>query len=227
MPEAGALYYDELVARAGGLDQSHRWLLDAVPPGSTVLDVGCAGGYLAAELVEQRQCTVDGVEQDPAAAVRARRACRVVHVGSLDDDAFLRALAGRWDRILFGDVLEHLRSPEQVLAAMSRLLAPGGRMLVSIPNVAYWRVRLDLLRGNFRYTESGLLDSTHLRFYTYETAGELFEKAGLRVVRRDMTWRIPTRLGRLLAGPIVRAYPNVFAYQGLFELAPAGRGEGS
>lgn len=217
MSDSRALLYDRLVEESGQLGSSHRWLLAKVPRGSLVLDAGCAGGYLARPLIEDRGCVVDGIELEAESAARAARICRKVFTGSLDDSRFLGSLDGAYDRILFGDVLEHLQAPERTLNAMVDLLAPNGRILVSIPNVAYWSLRWELLRGRFEYQESGLMDCTHLRFYTYEGAPRMFEKAGLQVCERDYTLRIRGgRLGRQIAD----WYPNLFAYQSLFELKP-------
>ena len=87
---------------------------------------------------------------------------------------------GAYDAILFLDVLEHLRDPDGVLRAARDWLRPGGRVLCSLPNVAHWRVRLALARGRFDYTENGLMDATHLRWFTRRTARELLTRAGLR-----------------------------------------------
>jgi SAM-dependent methyltransferase len=217
-----ALLYDRLVEQTGELGASHRWLVQRTPPGSVVLDAGCAGGYLARVLTETRDCVVDGIEVEPESAARAASACRRVFLGSLDDEDFLASLAGSYDRILFGDVLEHLREPENTLQAIRRLLAPDGRILASLPNVAYWQLRWQLLRGRFEYQDSGLMDRTHLRFFTFDSAGRLFQDAGLHVQVRSFTTRLPPSvLGRAVHRWSHRL-PNVFAYQSLIEAAPAG-----
>ena len=105
--------YGRLVGEHG-LAESHRLLLDAVPHGARVLDVGCAEGYLAARLKE-RGCFVVGVEADAAAARKAEAACDAVVAGDVEDPAVREELRERFDVVLFGDVLEHLRDPEAVL----------------------------------------------------------------------------------------------------------------
>lgn len=216
-----ALRYDLLARDAGGLGDSHRWLQAGVPRGATVLDCGCAGGFLASSLIESRGCTVDGAELDEEAAAAAAHACRHVYVGSLEDPAFVASLNAQYDCILFGDVLEHLRDPNHTLRMMRPKIANGGRILVSMPNTAYWRVRWELLRGRFEYRESGLLDRTHLRFYTYRGARALVEAAGYRIVRQEFTspaYAVP--IWGWLVGRCARAYPNLFAYQSLIEAEP-------
>ena len=229
MTPDSAIRYDDLVERAGSLGGSHLWLLDHFPSGATVLDCGCAGGFLARGLMESRQWTVDGIEIDPLAAARAASTYRRIFIGSLDDADFLRSLTGQYDRVVFGDVLEHLREPEETLRATASLLAPEGRVLISIPNIANWRMRWHLLTGNFKYQDSGLLDRTHVRFYTFYSAGELVRRAGYRIVDRDFTVG-PPPLGRTQFHasvlkrflPAVRRVlsfrPNLFAFQTLMEL---------
>jgi SAM-dependent methyltransferase len=216
---ARSLIYDRLVEQIGNLGDSHLWLASQVPAGTVVLDVGCAGGYLA-EVLVKKGCVVDGIEIDVQAATRARRVCREVFVGSVEEEDFVRSLTGGYDRILFGDVLEHLREPENVLRRIAALLNADGRILVSLPNIAYWEVRWDLLRGRFEYQESGLMDCTHLRFYTYDSVRDMVRGAGLEVSRQEMTTRgfLPTRIGHALSRRISRRYPNLFAYQSLLEL---------
>jgi SAM-dependent methyltransferase len=95
----------------------------------------------------------------------------------------LANVEGPFDVVLAGDVLEHLVDPRRVLADARSLLAPGGYVVASVPNVAHVDVRMALLCGRFAYRETGLLDATHLRFFTHDTLLELFERAGLAVAR--------------------------------------------
>ena len=227
MPVAPALHYDQLVESLGSLGESHYWMIRHVPNGSRVLDVGCAGGYLARVLRDEKGCSVDGVDLDPDAASRARAVCGTVSVGSLDDEAFVASLSGTYDRIICGDVLEHLRDPVHVAGHLKQMLAPGGRLIISIPNVANWRIRLDLLRGKFNYADSGLMDRTHLRFYTFHGIKKMAAEAGLRVVTREFTIRRSLYVP-LLGGVVARVeraaskvFPNLIAYQTLLELSAA------
>jgi 2-polyprenyl-3-methyl-5-hydroxy-6-metoxy-1,4-benzoquinol methylase len=141
-----------------------------------VLDVGCAEGYLVREL-KGRGCAVVGLEADPAAAAAARAWCDEVVEGDAEDDAVRARVAGPFDRVLFGDVLEHLRDPAAVLRWSRGVLAPGGRAVVSLPNVAHWTARRQLARGRFPREDHGLFDRTHLRFFTRATARSLAAEA--------------------------------------------------
>jgi SAM-dependent methyltransferase len=230
MDAAAAGPYAGLVAEHG-LATSHRLVLGAVPDGARVLDVGCATGYLAAEL-RRRGCTVVGVEYDPAAAEQARTACREVVVGDLEDEAVRaeveRAVAdaGGVDTIICADVLEHLRDPWTLLSWLRTLLDPGGRAVISVPNIAHWTARRAVLRGRFDYTDFGLFDRTHLRFFTRASATELARRAGFAVrvehpagAPLPLESRVPA-LARV-RDPFVRRYPGLLALQFVLVLTVA------
>jgi 2-polyprenyl-3-methyl-5-hydroxy-6-metoxy-1,4-benzoquinol methylase len=187
-----------------------------VPDGARVLDVGCATGYLAGEL-SRRGCHVTGVEADPVTAERARPQCEHVVVGDVEDAACrdeLGALAP-FDVVLCGDVLEHLCDPWSTLRSLAML---GGRVVLSVPNIAHWTGRRALLRGRFAYSAHGLFDRTHLRFFTRASARALAEGAGLRIVAEHfapaplpLQSRVPALRG--LERAAVRARPELFALQ--------------
>jgi 2-polyprenyl-3-methyl-5-hydroxy-6-metoxy-1,4-benzoquinol methylase len=166
----------------GAEGTSHRYMVEMVGSNKNVLDVGCATGYLAKTLRAFGN-TVTGLEYDPEAAERARQFADKVIVADLDHINLTQALAGEtFDVIVFGDVLEHLRDPLPPLRQARSLLAPGGYIVISIPNVAHGDVRMSLLLGRFTYRNLGLLDSTHLRFFTRQNLIELLEDAGLVAV---------------------------------------------
>ncbi|WCB91940.1 Ubiquinone biosynthesis O-methyltransferase, mitochondrial [Baekduia alba] len=223
--------YATLVAEHG-LSESHRLVLEAVPDGARVLDVGCATGYLAAEL-GRRGCTVDGIEFDPDAAEQARAHCRAVVVGDLEAPfthaEVERMLAGvKPDVIICADVLEHLRDPWSVLGWLAALLPPEGKAIISIPNIAHWTARRALLRGRFAYADYGLFDRTHLRFFTRDSARELARRAGFSVLRErpagaplPLESRVPPL--RRVRDRCVRRYPELLALQFVLVLVPDQR----
>ncbi|MSP25897.1 MAG: methyltransferase domain-containing protein [Myxococcales bacterium] len=186
--------YDSLVA-SHGLSATQKQAIAWVPEGSRVLELGCAGGYIGEILMRQRGCSVDALEIDAASAELARTRGLTVWQGSLDDMAFVNgALEGRsYDAIVATDVLEHLREPELVLAAMHRWLAPGGVAIVAVPNIAAWSMRVQLgVRGNFDYEDTGQLDRTHLRFYTWESFIALVKSQGWRIEETMAdSWELP------------------------------------
>ncbi|MBA2478880.1 MAG: class I SAM-dependent methyltransferase [Sporichthyaceae bacterium] len=176
---------------------SHALIVDLVGHNKTVLDVGCSTGYLARVLREQG-CKVSGAEIDPAAAAEAEEYLEKVVVDDLDTMDLVDAFSGEtFDAVVFGDVLEHLRDPLPTLRQARKLLSPGGSVIVSVPNVAHGAVRLALLRGKFPYRPLGLLDSTHLRFFTRDGLEDLMREAGLVMVdtRRSVAGIFETELG--------------------------------
>jgi len=165
------------------LEQFNEDLLALLPEGArTFLDVGCAGGRLGAAIKQRRPgARVDGLEYDAAAAELAREHLDVVH--QVDLDQGLPALEQVYDCVVCGDVLEHLVDPWVALRRLVGVLRPGGHVVASIPNVRYYKVLRDLvLRGRFTYREVGVLDSTHLRFFTLHEMRRLFAAAGLTVL---------------------------------------------
>src|SRR4029077_8783598 len=129
---------------------------------------------------------VTGIESSAEAVAVARgRVSDVVHADLQQIEEVKRSLGERrFDVIIFADVLEHLAWPIGVLRGYLDLLKDGGNVIVSLPNVGLWSVRVNLLLGRFHYEETGVLDRTHLRFFTRRSARELIEKAGLEIVRR-------------------------------------------
>jgi 2-polyprenyl-3-methyl-5-hydroxy-6-metoxy-1,4-benzoquinol methylase len=206
-------------------------MLAEVRDGARVLDIGCATGYVAA-LLAGRGCEVVGVEQDEQSAGIARdRGLEVLDADIESSDDRSRLPRG-FDFVLLGDVLEHLRDPLDTLAFSRDLLAPGGVVIASIPNVAAWPVRLGLLRGKFEYADHGILDRTHLRFFTRDTANALVRDAGFSVERERFVHleREPGPLRRALPYPmsivdraLARLVPGVFAQQFVLRLRPLGR----
>ena len=134
---------------------------------ATVLDLGCGSGALGQYLSETRSCTCDGLTWSEAEATHARPYYRTVIVDNLETcDLGASFPNQRYDYIVCADVLEHLSQPESIVQACKALLAPQGKLLISVPNAGYCGLVAELLQGEFRYREEGLLDRTHLRFFT-------------------------------------------------------------
>jgi GT2 family glycosyltransferase/2-polyprenyl-3-methyl-5-hydroxy-6-metoxy-1,4-benzoquinol methylase len=224
----GALRYD----RAGISDgeDSLSAIAHLVSPKSTVLDLGAATGALGTWLGERRGCTVDGVEANPEAAAIARPHYRKLLQLDLETARLAEHLpAHAYDAIICADVLEHLRDPGEVLAQLHGLLAPGGRLLISIPNVGYAGIVAGLLAGEFEYRPTGLLDATHLRFFTRRSLLRLLQEYGfgalevrpLQVEVRDTEFRdgafekLPARTSLALLDA-----PDALSYQFIVVAAP-------
>lgn len=171
-------------------EQNTPWfkILNWIGDKPKVLDVGCSSGYFGEKLIEARQATVWGVDLDEEdAAAAKKRGYQDVLVGDLDSFDWKRLGSKKFDAIIFADVLEHVKDPLANVVAASKLLAPGGFIYTSIPNVAHITVRTELMEGNFDYESTGLLDNTHIRFFTKKTVQKLFYDAGLEVVHFDST----------------------------------------
>ena len=166
--------------------QHNPELLSEIPlDAKRIIEVGCSSGALAKAYRELNpSCEYIGTEIDPDYAVVARQHCQQVIVGNIEkmlDE--IDATQGAFDCWVFGDVLEHLYDPWRVLKRIAEgLLTPGGSVVACIPNVQYWRMQLAVNMGDFRYQDSGMMDRTHIRWFSRVTILEMFEQAGLQVV---------------------------------------------
>jgi 2-polyprenyl-3-methyl-5-hydroxy-6-metoxy-1,4-benzoquinol methylase len=191
---------------------AHRMCLDLINEGETVLDVGCATGYLSFELKE-KGCKVIGLEIDPEMAEEARLYCDKVIVGNAE--VIELPYKEYFDVILYADVLEHLRNPLEVLIRFKSYLKQNGYIVVSIPNVANWFVRLSLLFGKFYYNSKGcaILDSGHLRFFTLRTIREMLDQAGFKITHLDITVDLPGLSRFPFMRTLVKLWKKLFAVQ--------------
>lgn len=164
-------------------DDAHSVLMRLIPRGARVLELGCASGYLSGYMEQALGCRVTGLEADADAVAIAAQRCSEVHLVDLDaPNALAPAQASApYDVVLAAAVLEHLKYPERILRDLQALTTPGAPVIVSLPNVANWRIRLNLLRGRFDYEDYGIMDRTHLRLYTLKTGRDLLETSGYTV----------------------------------------------
>ena len=213
---------------------SHYYVTRMVGNNQDVIDIGCGEGYLAAELKKLGNNRITGIDALPTAS----------ETSSLDDyysadlDQGISSVIPqlnnrRFTRGILLDVLEHLKKPETILDECHQILDPDGQLIISVPNIANIAVRLSLLFGQFNYTERGLLDKTHLRFYTRKTARRMVESRGYQILEEQMTvipveltFKIPAR------SPLMRGLnallrmltwmaPSLFGYQIMFVARPA------
>ncbi len=159
---------------------SHRilaaWVRE-LPAGTRVVELGVAAGHLAS-LVDRDDLTWLALEADIGHLVELRR--RFTNAAIVDVEGLMRLPRG-YDVVIAADVLDHLLSPERMLRMAHDALPPGGRLLVSVPNVAHLYVRVALLFGRFPYAERGILDRTHRVFFTRRSTRELFARCGFRI----------------------------------------------
>lgn len=174
---------------------------------SRVLDVGCAWGYLA-KLLKPRQCSVVGIEMDEKIAKMAKDYCDEVIICNLEDtETISRNLNNLlFDTIICLDVLEHLVRPDNLIVFLKRFLAPRGKLIISLPNIARFEHRINLLFGRFNYDDSGILCRGHLRFFTEHTAKNLLSGAGYKIIKTEYTG----------LASMIKVFPRLTAYQFLF-----------
>jgi SAM-dependent methyltransferase len=182
-----------------------------------ILDIGCGAGSLGQALKMRQDCWVTGVTFSAAEARLAQQ--QLNQVVQADLNHFEPAELGQFDCIVCSHVLEHLVEPEQLLRRLQRCLAPQGSLLVALPNVMFWRQRLQFLLGRFRYTEGGLMDQTHLRFFDWHSAQQLLTRSGFALQSRLADGGVP--FARLL-GPqasqrlnrkALDHWPGLFGFQ--------------
>jgi GT2 family glycosyltransferase/SAM-dependent methyltransferase len=152
----------------------------------SVLELGVATGYFSRFLRKKLDCVVDGVEIDPAMAEEAKPWCRKLLVGDLEEVCLSEHFPKRsYDHVVCADVLEHLRDPAYVLEQLPDLLNGTGNVLISIPNIAYAGLIFELISGGFSYRDEGLLDRTHLRFFTKTSFLDLLQALSYTIVEVD------------------------------------------
>jgi O-antigen biosynthesis protein len=213
-------------------NRPHTLIVELVGRDKRVLDVGASTGYLA-EVFMERGCTVTGIEKDFVAARRAEEHCEKVIVGDVETLDLCEALGEElFDVIVFGDVLEQLKDPLPTLIRLKSFLSSEGYVIASIPNVAHGSVRLALMQGKFEYLPFGLLDETHLRFFTRESVEQLFDAAGLSITGLERTTRdileteikVNTEAIEDEILELVREAPEATTYQFVVKARPSDEG---
>ncbi|WP_239346275.1 bifunctional 2-polyprenyl-6-hydroxyphenol methylase/3-demethylubiquinol 3-O-methyltransferase UbiG [Frankia sp. Cj3] len=212
----------------------NRPLLDLIrtKPGRA-LDCGCGAGDNARLLVE-RGWKVTGVTNDPAELTAAREFCEMVHFGDLTAGLPFAEDAS-YDLVLLSHILEHLADPVCLLAEARRVVAVDGLVAVALPNVLHYSQRAKFLRGQFEYTRTGLMDVTHLRFFTFDSARTLVSTNGFDVVTALPDGGLPWwRLRNVLSADVTgrldlwasRRQPNLLSRQAVFLARPTSQPSG-
>lgn len=173
------------------VNDSKSILFRYVSTGATVLDVGCACGDLGVALHSNKGCSMYGMEYNTGSVLfsqgtGAYKQVIQVDLNQLSKNAYPEYFR-KFDYIIFGDVLEHILDPGEVLGKMLCYLKPGGRFLVSLPNIAHASIKAGLLVDDFTYTDNGLLDTTHIRFFTHKTIPTFLAKNLLKIESFEVT----------------------------------------
>jgi 2-polyprenyl-3-methyl-5-hydroxy-6-metoxy-1,4-benzoquinol methylase len=217
--------------RYGRMDgQAREDLASRIPSGArAVLDVGCSNGATAAALRRAGVTEIFGIEPDPGDAREAGRVYDRVLARTLE--SVEEEFPGRFDAILFGDVLEHLENPAEALARVRPWLSDRGVVVASVPNIGHWSIVSDLLAGTFEYVPYSILSGTHVRFFTRRTLEDLFAACGYEIRSVDAVRSPPSpegaeRLKRLAAYPGASSDLDAVEFFAVASraLAPAARG---
>lgn len=181
-----------------------------------VLDLGCGSGALGREIKRKIKCEVTGVTSSNEEAASAKEWLDRVIVCDLNQ--FEPRELGLFDSIICSHILEHLYSPAELLTRLRDSLTPDGVLIVALPNILFWKQRIQFLRGRFRYTEGGIMDRTHYRFFDYATSLELVRDAKFEIITRNVDAYFPLPFLRpylkFLAGRLDRLASNLIP--GLF-----------
>lgn len=172
--------YSNHLFEPGSKNNSWSHLYEYINEGDNVLDVGCSSGNFGEVLIKLKNCTVTGLDLDKEDINKASKKLNKAIVGDINDELTRKKL-GKYDIIIFADVIEHLPEPRETLKNIKSLLKNNGRIIFSIPHMAHISVRIDLLAGKFPYKNRGLLDKTHFHFYDQNELGSVFADAGYKI----------------------------------------------
>lgn len=189
-----------------------------VPNNSKVLEIGCATGFMGEYLRKKKKCNVVGVETGrDEAKVAKKRLDRVIE-GDIEDQEVLDSIKEKFDIVFASAIIEHLKDPWTALKNWKKFLKLDGFLIVTTSNIAHWSSRFDLLLGRFDYQEYGILDSTHLRFFTTTTFKKLVADSGYKIeyFSIDPVGGGFPRISKILS----KFFPKLFAYQMLIKAKP-------
>lgn len=176
-----------------------------------ILDVGCGYGYTGESLKERGATTVEGLELDKDASKEAERRLDKIYHGSAEDSHLIGTLS-IYDCIICADLLEHLTDPWDTLTLLRDHLHKNGRLVCSIPNIRYFKILFKLMFfGDWNYEDSGILDKTHLRFFTRKTIEMMFKQAGYKtIIIKQKTRRVTTLFNFFTLGLFGDLFPMKF-----------------
>ena len=168
-------------------NSTHGKILSQIKEGSTVLECGCATGYMTRFMKEKMGCSVSIVEIDEEAYNIARESAEDGFCGNLDEHYWADHFKNdKFDYIIFADVLEHLRNPVRTLSFAKKLLKNDGKVIFSIPNICHNDIMIRMYYDNFTYTNIGLLDNTHIHFWGGTNLPGFCDKAGFDIEVIDL-----------------------------------------
>ena len=183
-----------------------------------ILDIGCGAGDNARIIAEAGK-QVDCITLSKTEAVVAEQWCEKVYIHDLENGLPNNTKAS-YDCAICSHVLEHICYPQQLLEDIQEKIVPGGLLIIAVPNLLFWKNRLQLSLGRFEYTDTGLMDYTHVRWYTLDSLSQLIENYGFKTIHGYGTGNIPLPLRRLVGNRqltldlwAARKFPGLFAHQ--------------
>ncbi|SEH07140.1 class I SAM-dependent methyltransferase [Candidatus Venteria ishoeyi] len=197
-----------------------KYVLDAHIDNPSILDIGCWQGNLGKALISTIQCQVDGIDI-AANALETAKNNGYRHIYLKDLNNFNADLIfEKYDIIILGDILEHLLYPEKIIHQLHKLLNKNGKVIISLPNIAFIYYRLSHLFGLWEYKETGVMDKTHLHFYTLSSMNEMFLRNRLKLIRHEgfigiKNWPF---FIRFILSKLSKIWPQMFAIQIVFLL---------
>lgn len=204
-------YYDSKIYERVG-NARKKAVLSLIPESTqkrTLLDVGCSNGEFGALLKRKRGMAVYGVDVSKDAIASAAQVLDGACVADLESEDFskLENYIQIYEYILVSEVLEHLFFPERLLHSLRKYSNGGTRIIITVPNILFWKNRAKIFFGNFDYTASGLMDRGHIHFFSYRSFMYMLAEAGLEV--EEAAHNIPTRGTKWLG----KIFPGLFAFQ--------------
>ncbi len=188
--------------------ESHSLVLSMIQNNSKVLEIGSATGYFSEKLT-RKNCEVWGVELDKEAAKKSTKKLYKVFAGDVSEIDKFEIKRGYFDYILLQDILEHLTNSEVVLLKIKKYLKHGGKVIISTPNIVHISIRTKVLSGVFEYEDIGIMDRTHVHFFTRKTLVECLKNAGYRIL--DMKYS--TDFGQIpFVGRVLKKIPKHIQY---------------
>ena len=186
-----------------------KQLQEWIGTGKRILEVGCHTADLGEQLKESGNYVV-GIDYNADAINIAKQNIQEAYVVNLETDAIDREKLGDFDVIVCNQVFEHLRNSEEVAAELIKCLKPGGSFIIGLPNVCNAKDRFNIAWGQWRYTNIGVLDSTHIRFFSYYSALEFIKNIGLKVDDYHSSWRVNPLWEFLDHIPVLCRFRNLF-----------------
>ncbi|MFU0874469.1 class I SAM-dependent methyltransferase [Kluyvera sichuanensis] len=174
-------------------ESAHKKIIDSIQENSVVLEVGTSHGHMTKYLKEELNCNVTGIEIDPEAARDASQYTSEFFVIDIDNIESLdeKIKDNHYDYIIMCDVIEHVRDTTNILKILGKKLKTSGLFLLSVPNVAHNIVLMQILKNEFNYQDVGMMDNTHIRWFTSNSFKKKIDETGLKLVKHDWTYMTP------------------------------------